>query len=346
MSQDKVSVRLLTTAVFVVGIFVFLALPFLPGRPKSPVIRPVTIPHHAQEPNERFMVAFGDSYSRSGFQMNFTYTRTGPGVDDMERTERPNGELVDGPSAENPIGNPALPGNTSSGGQNWATYMATEFNTTLTLAYIFARSAAVVDAEVIPSRSKSSFSFAQQIVHFKDTIGHRPHYAAWTAKSIVAIVWFGFNDLSVVSHKRGQGRVLEAANRRIFELSQILYDTGIRNFIFIEIPPKELFPSHQAKKSNDTHHSYEMVSYAVNRWNSLLRQNTVLFRRTHTDAKVTYVEVWDIFYEAFLRPQSLGLQNSTCVDPSGKDCLWANTGHPGEKIHRLIGARVAEKAWG
>ncbi|KAF5698788.1 cellulose-binding GDSL lipase acylhydrolase [Fusarium globosum] len=320
MSQDKVSARLLTTAVFITGILVFLALPFLPGRPKQNGVKPVRILLHSEEPhepnepnesnapNERFLVAFGDSYSRSGFRTNYTYTRTGPGVDDMQRTERPKGDRVDAPSALNPIGNPALPGNTSSGGNNWATYMATEFNTTLTLAYIFARSAAVVDAEVIPSRSKSSFSFAQQIVHFQDAIGHRPHYAAWTANNIVATVWFGFNDLSVVSQKGGQARALAAANRRIFDLSQILYDTGIRNFVFIEVPPKELFPSHQAKKYNDTHH----------------RQNTIRFRKAHPDAKVACVEVWDIFYEAFLRPQSLGAPNSTCLDPSGKGCTMTD----------------------
>ncbi|KAJ4252469.1 hypothetical protein NW762_011070 [Fusarium torreyae] len=287
----------------------------------------------------------GDSYTRSGFKTNLTYTKTGPGVDAMVRTTRPNGELVEGPRAENPIGNPELPGNTSSGGQNWVMYMATEFNTTLTLAYIFARSAAVVDAEIIPSRKSSAFSFAQQIVHFKDAIGHRPHYAAWTAKSIVAIIWFGFNDLRKVSNMKGEGRLLEAANRRIFELSEILYDNGIRNFVFIEVPPKQLFPSHQARKANDTDHKYETVSYAINRWNSLLRQNTILFQETHPNAHVTYVEVWDIFYEAFLHPQSLGVWNSTCLDPSGQNCLWTNGAHPGEKIHRLIGARVAEKAW-
>ncbi|KAF4949264.1 hypothetical protein FGADI_9035 [Fusarium gaditjirri] len=380
MWQDKLSGRLLTAAVFIVGILVFLALPLLPGRPNLPVIRPVirpvatpvgtpvrpvitpvATPHPAPEPSEHFIVAFGDSYSRSGFAMNYTYTRTGPGMHDMHRTQRPNNKLFNAPSAENPIGNPALPGKTSSGGPNWAMYMATEFNTTLTLAYIFARSAAVVDAEVIPTRSKSTFTFAQQIVHFKDTIGHRPYYAPWTAKSMVAVVWFGFNDLSRVFHKQDQDRLLEEANRRIFELSQILYDTGVRNFIFIEVPrkktllspvlsdkyaAKQVFPSPQAKKSHDTNHEYEMFSYAVNLWNSFLRKNTALFQKTHADAKVSYVEVWDIFYRAFLQPQSLGIQNSTCVDPRGKDCLWTNTAHPGQKIHQLIGARVAEAAWG
>ncbi|KAH7232367.1 uncharacterized protein BKA55DRAFT_581030 [Fusarium redolens] len=346
MSEEKMSLRPLTTAAFIVVTFIILALPFIPGMPSLPTIIPMITPHHFQEPSERFIIAFGDSYSRSGFRMNYTYTRTGPQMDDMERTDRPNDKLLDCPRAENPIGNPQWPGKTSSGGQNWAMYMATEFNTTLTLAYIFARSGSVVDAEIIPPRRKSTFTFAHQIIHFKDSIGHRPHYAAWTAKNIVATIWFGLNDLSIAFNKKGRDDLLEAANQRMFELSEILYDTGIRSFIFIEIPPMELFPSHQAKKLHDNNYKHEKVSYAINLWNSLLRQNTALFRQAHPDAKVTYVEIWDLFYQAFLHPESLGARNSTCVDPNGKDCLWANPGHPGEKIHQLIGARIAEKAWG
>jgi phospholipase/lecithinase/hemolysin len=124
----------------------------------------------------------------------------------------------------------------------------------------------------------------------------------------------------------------------------------------------ELFPSHQAKKFHDNDYKHEKVSWAINLWNSLLRKNTALFQQAHPDAKVTYVEIWDLFYQAFLHPESLGAPNSTCIDPNGKDCvshpheelssctdqfkLWANPGHPGEKIHQLIGARIAEKAWG
>ncbi|KAF4332073.1 cellulose-binding GDSL lipase acylhydrolase [Fusarium beomiforme] len=277
--------------------------------------------------------------------MNSTYTKTGPQMDAMERIDRPNGKRVDGPRAENPIGNPKWPGITSSGGRNWAMYMATEFNTTLTLAYIFARSGSVVDAEIIPPRRNATFTFANQVIHFKDTIGHRPHYAAWTAKNIVATIWFGLNDLSIAFNKDGRDDLLEAANTRMFELSEILYDTGIRNFIFIEIPPMELFPSHQAKKLDDNNYKHERVSYAVNLWNSFLRKNTILFQQAHPDARVTYVEIWNLFYRAFLHPQSLGALNSTCVDPKGKNCLWADSGHPGEKIHQLVGERIAEKAW-
>jgi hypothetical protein len=168
--------------------------------------------------------------------MNSSYTITGPRIDDMIRGERPHGKLRDGPRAENPIGNPKFPGITSSGGKNWVMYMATDYNTTLTLAYIFARSGSVVDAEIIPPRTNSTHTFAHQIVHFNDTIGHRPHYAAWTSESIVATIWFGINDLARFVNKGFQDGLLEAANHRIFELTKTLYNIGIRNFIFIEIP--------------------------------------------------------------------------------------------------------------
>jgi hypothetical protein len=63
MSQEKVSARLLTIVLFITGILVFLALPFLPGRPKQHVVRPVKISFLAgelnepNEPNERYLVA-------------------------------------------------------------------------------------------------------------------------------------------------------------------------------------------------------------------------------------------------------------------------------------------------
>ncbi|WZH44174.1 uncharacterized protein QYS62_005192 [Fusarium acuminatum] len=256
---------------------------------------------------------------------------------------------LEGPSPKNPIGNPPLPGSTSSGGKNYITYMATELNDTLTLAYNFARSAAVVDAGIIPTRKNTTFTFGHQIIHFNDTIGHRPHYAAWTAENTVATIWFGLNDIPRNAYGRGHGgqdKRLEASNRRMFELTEILYDIGIRNFVFIEVPPLELLPARQKKKVDLTSQKIEQFIYAKTLWNEFLKQNTLLFQQEHYDAKVSYIEVWDLFYRAFLHPGSFGARNSTCIDPRGKRCLWADSWHPGRKIHKLIGARIAERAWG
>ncbi|KAF5672047.1 carbohydrate esterase family 16 [Fusarium heterosporum] len=285
MSKEKMSNRMLTTTVFVVSTILILTLLAYHRTSDFRAIIPITIQDDVQEPTERFIIAFGDSYSRAGFKMNTSYIRTGPRMHDMKKFQRPERKLVGSPRAENPIGNPEFPGITSSGGKNWAMYMATEFNTTLTLAYIFARSASVVDAEVIPPRRNTTFTFAHQIAQFNETIGHRPDYAAWTAKNAVVTIWFGLNDLSIALGKEGQDKNLRATIRRMFELTEILYKMGLRNFVFIEMPP-------------------------------------------------------------FIQPESLGALNSTCVDPEGKTCLWADAHHPGRRIHQLIGARVAGNAWG
>jgi len=52
-----------------------------------------------------------------------------------------------------------------------------------------------------------------------------------------------------------------------------------------------------------------------------LRQGTTTFERKHPDARVEYVEVWDIFYQAFLDPETFGAPNATCTDPKGEKCV-------------------------
>lgn len=93
--------------------------------------------------------------------MNYTYAVTGHGIHDMDKKKRPDGENLPSPSSQNPIGNPAFPGKTSAGSRvtNWIGYIATEFNTTLTLVYIFTRSGSAIDSVVIPLRLPKRFLF-------------------------------------------------------------------------------------------------------------------------------------------------------------------------------------------
>ncbi|KAH6964601.1 hypothetical protein DER45DRAFT_557021 [Fusarium avenaceum] len=358
MLRDTTSIR--PFAALVISTVLILTLLLFYRIPTSLVIIPTTSPNEIQTPDEiqtpteiqmpteRFIISFGDSYSRTGLKMNSTYTRTGTGIDDMERARQPRSRLLEGPSPKNPIGNPPLPGTTSSGGNNYVTYMATELNDTLTLAYNFARSAAVVDAGIIPTRLNTTFTFGHQIIHFNDTIGHRPDYAAWTAGNAVATIWFGMNDVprSVLMNGNGsREQRLVASNRRMFELTEILYEIGVRNFVFIEVPPLELLPARQQAKLDPTSQKIEQFVYGKTLWNEELKKNTLLFQQSHSDARVAYVEVWDLFYRAFLHPWSLGARTSTCIDSYGKTCLWADPWHPGRKIHQLIGARIVERAW-
>lgn len=135
MFKEGKSSHLTMTAIFVVvGVCIF-TLPLLFRLPKLP-ISVTTGLNNLQEPNERYIVALwvlfavlrfeglltrrsGYSYTRSGFTMNWTYTKTGLKIDDIDRHNSPTGELSEGPNANNLIGNLKLLGIMSLGGRNW-----------------------------------------------------------------------------------------------------------------------------------------------------------------------------------------------------------------------------------
>ncbi|KAJ4317082.1 hypothetical protein N0V84_007535 [Fusarium piperis] len=163
----------------------------------------------------------GDSFSRIGTQHNIT-----------GRWRQP------GPCAANPIGNPRWPGKTSTGGKNWIGYMVSEFNHTLSLAYGFASSGAVVDRRLVTPRPHNAYCFRDQIRHLNMSIGHRPDYAPWNADNAVVAIWFGVNDVRLSYAQNGIKRLIESVVKRLFELTHELYNLGFRYFIFLEAPRK------------------------------------------------------------------------------------------------------------
>src|SRR4051812_19267316 len=88
----------------------------------------------------KYLFIFGDSYTATGFN--------------------PSGAK---PSPANPIGNPALPGSTFSGGWDWPGYLVTAFNTSQTLAYNFAVGGATVDSNLVAPPGNGILSFVEQI---------------------------------------------------------------------------------------------------------------------------------------------------------------------------------------
>ncbi|KAJ4252812.1 hypothetical protein NW762_010718 [Fusarium torreyae] len=330
-----------TVAIIVSMVLCIAALPFLVRPPNfDGIFGPIEKPVEDLLPEERFLVNFGDSFSETGLSLNWTYHRVGYEISKVNRTSRPS---VPGPRPENPIGSPEWPGKTSTGGNNWLTYLTADYNTTLTLTYNFARSGSVIDKKNIKPNPHNTTTFVDQVVHFNDSIGHRPVYAAWTAENAIGTIWLGTTDVTEAAKSKYGVELLTVSNRRMFDLILELYEIGLRRFIVMDVPPINLMPGLRPGRLGER--DYEKLNRAIKTWNDLLRENLHSFQMDYPESKISLVETSRIFYYAYLHPKKFGSRDSSCDDDDGFSCLWKDKFHPGKKIHQLIGRKVAEEAW-
>jgi hypothetical protein len=192
-----------------------------PTTPASTLVK--TVATSTSIPNTRFIINFGDSYSRTGFK----WKKAGKGSEIN-------------PSAKNPLGNP-FPGITSAGGINWLGYMAARYNKTMTLVWNYSRSGAVTDRNITPINETKYTDFAEQIQQFNLTIGQRPDYAPWTAENAVAGIWFGVNDLGNARGWNNLSTIPPMVAESLVNQAQVLHTMGLRNFLFIEMPREFTF---------------------------------------------------------------------------------------------------------
>ncbi|EAW11688.1 fungal cellulose binding domain protein [Aspergillus clavatus NRRL 1] len=120
----------------------------------------------------RYFITFGDSYSQTGFDVSGTK-----------------------PSESNPLGNPTLPGWTSSGGLNWIGALISKYNTSTVLSYNFAYGGATTNASIVKPYAPTVRSFIDQVAEFSSSIATKPSYAPWTAENSLVGVWMGVNDV-------------------------------------------------------------------------------------------------------------------------------------------------------
>ncbi|KAF9256704.1 hypothetical protein L218DRAFT_1007092 [Marasmius fiardii PR-910] len=208
------------------------------------------------------------------------------------------------PNAENPIGL-VYPGTTITHGENWAGVLTTKVNESLILTWDYAVSGQQVTGVV-----------KQVGQQFIPTAGTKPDWCQWDEKNSLFITWIGINDI----------------NERIpmlFGLQDDLYNTGGRNFLYLNLPPFDRSPGGNYS---------EEVKDEISKWNTLLPIQIANFTATHPDVIAFLFDtqaLWDEFYansEAF---------NITNPDTVGGG-LWYDEYHPTTEIQRVIGQRVAE----
>jgi hypothetical protein len=127
----------------------------------------------------------GDSYTSTGFNIN------GPQ-----------------PSRENPLGNPAYPGDTTIGSPDWSSYLTTQYNSSFIKLYNLAQPGGTIDDTIDPSPF-GALSFRQQVSQL-----YLPKYAngkgGWTAADSIFIIWFGVNDVMLTNAKSNASAYIDA----------------------------------------------------------------------------------------------------------------------------------------
>ncbi|KAK0705468.1 carbohydrate esterase family 16 protein [Lasiosphaeris hirsuta] len=259
----------------------------------------------------KYFFVFGDSYTSTGFSISGAK-----------------------PSASNPMGNPALPGSTFSGGLTWPGFLATQLNTSLTLTFNFAVAGATVDNSIVQAYRSGVPSIADQTKTWTTNLRPKPSYAPWTAESALFGVWIGVNDVGNSFEKSGSTLVTKDLDR-YFSLLETLYTGGARNFVLLNIPPTNKTPQ---MKSNA---KVADLTGAIRNWNTQLPTRVATFKAANPEANVTIVDTHPPWEAALGDPKAYGAPDINCSNSNGKSCLWYDRYHPGTAIQKLVAQTVA-----
>ncbi|KAK4447387.1 carbohydrate esterase family 16 protein [Podospora aff. communis PSN243] len=264
----------------------------------------------------KYLFIFGDSYTATGFNPSSTK-----------------------PSASNPLGNPPLPGSTFSGSHSWPGFLATSFNTSLTLTYNYAVGGATVDSAVVAPPGNGIPSFVEQTNSWRSGAGTKPSYAPWSGENALAGAFFGINDI-LQSYWRGGDAPVSRMADRYFAQFEAMYALGVRNFFVLTVPPMDKVPQIMGQSASGR----SRIMGVVNGWNSQLASRLATFKAQGPGVTAVVVDSAVALNKAVANPRAYGAPDATCLNRNGRSCLWWDNLHPGEAIQRLFAEEVA-KAW-
>ncbi|GJC81597.1 acetylesterase [Colletotrichum liriopes] len=237
-----------------------------------------------------------------------------------------------------PLGNPDLPGWTSSGGLNWIGFVLTQFNASLTYSYNLAYGGATTDASLITPYAPTVLSFIDQVSEFSRSLASKPAWAPWTADNTLAGVWMGVNDVGNAAWGSNREALLVQVLGRYFDQLQILYNAGVRNFVLLSVPPTQKTPLMIGNGAD----SGGQLSAAIKQYNELIVSNLAAFKAKNTGVTSWVVDTAAPFNKAINNPTAYGAPDATCYNENGVSCLWFNDYHPGVQIQKLVGQAVAQ----
>jgi len=283
---------------------------------------------------------FGDSYTTTGF----------------------NNTLGPQPSVGNPLGNPAFPGFTASNGPNWVDFLTVEYNASLILTYNMAFGGATVDSSLVAPFEPTVLSVAEQILdEFFPSYAASPSDAPWSPEDTLFAVFIGIND---VGNSYGDGVPASTTlNGLIFDvysgLIQTLYNTGARNFLFLNVPPVNRSPLTKAEGAAAVaEEAADLIAF-----NADIANLASTLKETHTDTNVFTFDTNTLFNKVLDNPDSfpqtsiyknvtdfcVAYENGTPADNTFdascgvpvNEYFWLNSLHPTYPMHDVLAQEIS-----
>lgn len=248
------------------------------------------------------MIVFGDSYTTTGF--NYTLSQ---------------------PSRANPLGNPDYPGYTATNGPNWVDFLTTTYNATFLKTVNLAYGGATVDSALIKPYLPTVLSLKDQVQQeYLPKYSSHPRAFKWTKANTLFASFLGINDVGNAYGNANASDVLTQDMAVYAEQMDVLYQSGARNFLFLNVPPVNRSPLTKAQGKA----AQKLEAHYIATWNAGVANMAANLSQTYDDATTFVFNTHKLFKQVLNNPKSYPqtavYQNTTdyCTDYQNGTPSW------------------------
>ncbi|KAG8853662.1 hypothetical protein FRB96_008080 [Tulasnella sp. 330] len=271
----------------------------------------------APAPQPKYWFAFGDSYTATSFNVT-----TGPL-----------------PNLENPFGNPIYPGYTACGlFTNYIDDLTAVYNKSLIFTYNFAYGGATIDANLVTPYLPTVLSLIDQVNEYLDSVASRPASTPWTPENSIFSFFIGINDIGNSWSDPGSRTAFdEVLLDTYFELVEKVYNTGARNFLFINVPPVNRSPLMLAETAADQ----AGEKTVIDGFNARLAARVAEFDLSGQGVKALFYDSSARVNQILDNPQKYGFVDSTTFGTNATDYCWCNNYHISPGVHSYLAKDIS-----
>lgn len=239
--------------------------------------------------------------------------------------------------------------------------MTTTYNKSFVETVDLAYGGATVDSDLVAPYLPTVLSVQQQVeTEYLPVYSQKPSFLPWASDDTLFGIFIGINDVG--NSYESQNSSLNAIIFKVYSgLVDELYQTGARNFLFLNVPPVNRSPLTQAAGAA----AQALEATDIADWNSRVAALSKNLTSTYHDATSFLFDTNAIFNQVLDDPctyvQTCPYKNTTTYCPAYEngtpswytfnatcgipvdEYFWLNTLHPTFRMHNVTAQHIAEE---